>query len=76
MRSLYFSKSDQPGRNFWRCGLCRQDFSCQLESGTLVQVGSDCTAISCHGCLVKVRELVANVVPHSFPDLDNSGALL
>jgi hypothetical protein len=77
MKSLYFSKPGEPGRAFWRCGVCRKDSSIQLETGILVMVGSDCQAIVCKGaCFVKARELVGQAMPHSFPDVDEQGMLL
>lgn len=76
MKALYFGKPDSPGRSFYRCGVCRQDFSILVETGLLVKVGTDCMAISCNGCFVKARELVAAALPHSFPDLDDQGVLL
>ncbi len=74
MRALYFSKAD--GRNYYRCGCCRQDFSVNVEAMNLVMVGCDCMAIVCQGCFVKARESVAAALPHSFPDLDEVGNLL
>jgi hypothetical protein len=76
MKALYFGKVGEPGRSFYRCGVCRQDFSVLVETGVLVKVGTDCMAITCKACFVKARELVSAALPHSFPDLDEAGMLL
>ena len=76
MRALYFSKRELPGRSFYRCGVCRQDFSVNVDVGILIMVGSDCVGLTCAGCFTKARDLVMASVPHSFPDLDDRGDLL
>jgi hypothetical protein len=77
MRALYFTKRWEPLTQVYiRCGVCKVDASHFANDMVRLMLGNDLLAHVCESCAAQTSRAIAEIAPHSFPDLDAVGNVL